>query len=712
MTRSKSNIASLSQGQQDIPESDGLATPQDHYRQYLDGPPPHTEPRYATRQQKRQAISDASSASSAKRAKAKKEVWKPVPAIHELPHNLGKIEILDAVAVGSTQESVAHSTPKLHPAASSPSQAPYEAVTSKPRRNRGPRSPYGLTPGISPFPDWQHPTIEECEEVNRLLSSAHGKIIAPKAIPPPSLTVSGCGEVPSILDALIRTLLSGATTGNNSAMAFQGLVRKFGILNEGIGKGSVNWNKVREAPVEDIYEAMKCGGLGVAKSKYIKQILEMVYTENRTRRDALVESKSGKHLDLTQAPGSVKKTEEQKDNEIAMADENVLSLNHLHSLSKDEAMLEFVKYPGIGVKTAACVVLFCLQRPCFAVDTHVFRLSKWLGWIPSDKVNEITAFSHLEVRIPDNLKYSLHQLFIHHGKACPRCRAITTENSQGWETGCVIDRLVQRTGKKKDGPLKQTKLSFKVNKLADKGCGLRTVVQELPRLPDGPYQPHHRLPSYHDYLKQHIPREIVDDKMADSATNERIGKLLVKSTTNIASGFSRSMCIGSLAMASRNTHFKTQPAVFNLSKTTSPVRPASSPEEPPEPSIHQIARVSHLYMHIPCDIRILNPNYSKPSRGICTCADKTKNKENVLMRAIGIELTRHGILTNIDDAEGNFSLLERMKDMGPISDLEPPRFLTDLPGEQKMPQIAKDYMHDLRSAVEYAGGKYIVRIFP
>jgi hypothetical protein len=36
--------------------------------------------------------------------------------------------------------------------------------------------------------------------------------------------------------------------------------------------------------------------------------------------------------------------------------------------------------------------LFCLQRPCFAVDTHIFRLCRWLGWIPA-RSNEVTAFS-------------------------------------------------------------------------------------------------------------------------------------------------------------------------------------------------------------------------------------------------------------------------------------------------------------------------------
>jgi endonuclease III len=175
----------------------------------------------------------------------------------------------------------------------------------------------------------------------------------------------------------------------------------------------------------------------------------MVYEENLQRRDALLKAKKE---GTTGPAGADNETELEKQNEIDRANEHVLSLNHIHSLSKEEAMLELVKYPGIGPKTAACVILFCLQRPCFAVDTHIFRITKWLGWIPSEKVDEVKAFSHLEVRIPDHLKYSLHQLFIRHGKSCPRCRAITGENSDGWDEGCVIDHLVKRTGKRKGAP--------------------------------------------------------------------------------------------------------------------------------------------------------------------------------------------------------------------------------------------------------------------
>lgn len=313
---------------------------------------------------------------------------------------------------------------------------------TKPKKNK-----YGLTPGRTPFPDFAMPTPEACLEVKNLLSQLHGDVEPPKAIPPPSLEVTGCGEVPSVLDALIRTRLSAATTSKNSAYAFGGLVSKFGILEEGIGKGSVDWNKVREADVKDVEAAIMRGGLAPTKSKDIKAILDMVNEENIARREAFVKEKdTGEKVDVV---GSESLGQGLKDLEIASADNEILSLQYMHSLTPDEAMEEFTKYPGIGVKTASCVILFCLRRPSFAVDTHVHRLCRWLKWIP-EKANENKAFSHCEVRIPNEYKYSLHQLFIRHGRTCGRCRASTSETSEAWkETVCPIDHLVERTGLRK-----------------------------------------------------------------------------------------------------------------------------------------------------------------------------------------------------------------------------------------------------------------------
>ncbi|MCJ1364561.1 hypothetical protein MMC16_003673 [Acarospora aff. strigata] len=384
--------------------------------------------------------------------------------INQLPHNLGTII---AKSDGDIKEepgtTVKHTVyQRGKPVAGKGSGEEIEAITeavvvngaaveeSPIKRSRKVKTnPYGLTPGETPYPDWPHPTPEECQEVNDLLSKMHGKVQAPATIPAPSTTVSGCGEVPSILDALIRTLLSAATTGTNSSRAFKGLVDKFGILQDGIGKGSVDWDKVRRADIKEVFEAIKSGGLAATKSKRIKEILDMVYKENQSRRNALVDARQNK-----EAPGpkgAENEAEEQKDAEIKRADAHVLSLDHLHILSSDDALNTLIKYPGIGPKTASCVLLFCMQRPSFAVDTHVFRLCKWLNWVPPDKATRNTTYSHCEVRVPDSLKYPLHQLLIRHGKTCPRCRAATGEGGGDWDKGCPIEHLVKRTGKRKGG---------------------------------------------------------------------------------------------------------------------------------------------------------------------------------------------------------------------------------------------------------------------
>ncbi|KAL8669986.1 MAG: hypothetical protein Q9168_005448 [Polycauliona sp. 1 TL-2023] len=323
-----------------------------------------------------------------------------------------------------------------------------ESPAKKPRKKKA--NPYGLTPGMSPFPDWPHPTPEECQEVNNLLSSIHGKVKIPDTIPKPSATVAGCGEVPSVLDALIRTLLSAATSGTNSSRAFQGLIEEYGRKKTGIGKGSVDWDAVRCSDVSRVFKAIKSGGLADVKSKKIKLILDMVHEENQARRNAFVKADHEPNAEKASTIAPKAESDEAKKTEIQGADENVLSLDYLHSLPTQESFNHMLKYPGIGVKTASCVTMFCLRRPSFAVDTHVFRLCQWLGWVP-EKANRDTTFMHCEVMVPDPLKYSLHQLLIQHGKKCGRCRAITGESSEGWGKGCVIDHLVKRTGARKGG---------------------------------------------------------------------------------------------------------------------------------------------------------------------------------------------------------------------------------------------------------------------
>ena len=330
-------------------------------------------------------------------------------------------------------------------------------------------------PCSDPYPDWAHPTAEECQVVHDLLMNAfpkdkHSRFIQPDTVPPPSEFIAGCGEVPTILDAMLRTLLSAATSKRNSSSAFQGLVKRFGLQESGPCKGSVDWTAIRHATFNDVFKAIETGGLAKNKSIHMKAILDMVYSENEERCKSHI--KVIENDDPSAAPeGADPKNHAQMKGEIDLFEQDILTLDYYHLLSKDDALMAMQKYPGIGVKTAACVALFCMQKPCFAVDTHVFRLCRYLGWVPPKdeevaqgekkrpEVNEVNTFKHCEVRVPENLKYGLHQLFWDHGNHCGRCRAITGETSEGWaDTNCPIEHLVKRYGEKKGGmasPLKK-----------------------------------------------------------------------------------------------------------------------------------------------------------------------------------------------------------------------------------------------------------------
>ena len=394
----------------------------------------------------------------------------------ELPHGLGKIirtsntktedlkNDIDSFAenpaedqVLVTKKDVKQEVDKVIDASAATEGSPLKKARKSKKANT-----YGVTLGETPYPDHIHPTPEECQEVNDILSKVHGAVRMPEAIPLPSLTVAGCGEVPSVLEALMRTLLSAHTTNGNAATAIQGLIKRFGVLKDGIGKGSLDWNAVRLAKREDIFEAIKRGGLAKTKSAHIEKIVAMVYEENQARRAALAEKAKNPDSQPSTIVESDTDTAVSKAAETMLADPNVLTLDYVHAMPANMAFAQFLTYPGIGVKTASCTLLFCMQRPSFAVDTHVFRLCKWLGWVP-EKATRDTTFAHCDVRIPDELKYSLHQLLIKHGKSCGRCRAITGESSQGWEKGCVIDHLVKRTGARKGGII-EAKVKAKAKK--------------------------------------------------------------------------------------------------------------------------------------------------------------------------------------------------------------------------------------------------------
>ena len=410
----------------------------------------------------------------------------------ELPHNMGKrpsaknIQIKDEAPKEDEQSAWTGNSgkPATKKRKLKDAESMVEAAAALDASEESPKKKAKKVehfPCSDPYPDWAHPTPEECQVVHDLLMNAfpkdqHSRFIQPDTVPAPSEFVAGCGEVPTILDAMLRTLLSAATSKRNSSSAFQGLVKRFGLQESGPCKGSVDWTAIRHATLDDVFEAIKTGGLARNKSKNMKAILDMVYLENEERCQSHI--KVIENDDPSAAPeGADPNSLKQMRREIDLFEQDILTLDYYHLLSKDDALMAMQKYPGIGVKTAACVALFCMQKPCFAVDTHVFRLCRYLGWVPPKdedvaqgekkrpEVNEVNTFKHCEVRIPDNLKYGLHQLFWDHGNHCGRCRAITGETSEGWaDANCPIEHLVKRYGEKKGATASPLKKGGKVRK--------------------------------------------------------------------------------------------------------------------------------------------------------------------------------------------------------------------------------------------------------
>lgn len=81
---------------------------------------------------------------------------------------------------------------------------------------------------------------------------------------------------------------------------------------------------------------------------------------------------------------------------------------------------ELIKLPGIGRKTANVILANAFQIPAFAVDTHVFRLSRRLGF--SDKENVLGVEKDLMEKIPRELWIKAHHWLIYHGRNLCKAR--------------------------------------------------------------------------------------------------------------------------------------------------------------------------------------------------------------------------------------------------------------------------------------------------
>jgi endonuclease-3 len=172
------------------------------------------------------------------------------------------------------------------------------------------------------------------------------------------------------IDELILTVLSQNTNDRNRDVAYERLRERFGP-----------WAEVRDAPGADVEEAIRPGGLAPTKAVRIQEILR------------------------------------------AIGDD---SLAWLEDAPVEEARDYLTTLPGVGRKTAACVLLFSYGRPDIPVDTHVYRVGTRLAlWRANAPLDE--AHDEMLRLARGSDPYEAHVALIRHGRrTCtarsPRCR--------------------------------------------------------------------------------------------------------------------------------------------------------------------------------------------------------------------------------------------------------------------------------------------------
>ncbi|MFQ6015746.1 MAG: endonuclease III domain-containing protein [Anaerolineae bacterium] len=178
---------------------------------------------------------------------------------------------------------------------------------------------------------------------------------------------------PDPVTALVSTIISQNTNDRLRDRAFQRLHERF-----------PTWEQVRDAPVEELTEAIRPAGLAQQKAPRIKEALQRITYER-----------------------------------------GELSLDFLRDMDVEEGKAWLTSINGVGPKTAAIVLLFSLGKPAFPVDTHVHRVSRRLGLI-GPKTTREQAHLLLEELLPIEIYYTFHLNMVAHGRqVCkasqPRC---------------------------------------------------------------------------------------------------------------------------------------------------------------------------------------------------------------------------------------------------------------------------------------------------
>jgi endonuclease III len=104
-----------------------------------------------------------------------------------------------------------------------------------------------------------------------------------------------------------------------------------------------------------------------------------------------------------------------------------VDLSLLSNMNTQVAEGFLTSLPGIGLKSARCILMYSLNRPVFPVDTHCRRVLSRLGIIEDQRLTDRVQ-NDIQSKIPSDVRYSLHVNVIAHGRrVClprvPRCSA-------------------------------------------------------------------------------------------------------------------------------------------------------------------------------------------------------------------------------------------------------------------------------------------------
>ncbi|HYI23717.1 MAG TPA: hypothetical protein VEX62_13890, partial [Candidatus Limnocylindrales bacterium] len=151
----------------------------------------------------------------------------------------------------------------------------------------------------------------------------------------------------------------------------------------GIEESVADWAAIADAPLDELIDVIRPGGLAPTKAPRIQAVLRQIFEE---RGD--------------------------------------FSLEFLGEMQPQEALLWLTAVPGIGRKTASVVLLFAFGMPLMPVDRHVERVSKRIGLIPPKATAE-QAHDYLQAQLAPEEVHEAHVNLITHGRQT--CHALRPE---------------------------------------------------------------------------------------------------------------------------------------------------------------------------------------------------------------------------------------------------------------------------------------------